>query len=132
MGWDVCGAHRARSFRSACTATGSIGIGSCIAAPMRSGSVRGIDAHGTITPPRGGRTVRFALAVMSFSHMPSAPHDSKRFGVSARRYSEYLLMSDILTTTTPSMVVTESLAGYSDMFANSLEQITLAHSSNEQ
>ena len=72
MGWDVCGAHRARSF---CTTTGSIGVGSCIAAPMRSGSVRGINAHGAITPPRGGRTVRFALAVMSFSHMPSAPHE---------------------------------------------------------
>ena len=75
MGWDVCGAHRARSFCSACTATGSIGISSCIVAPMRSGSVRGIDAHSAITPPRGGHTVRFALAVISFSHMPSAPHE---------------------------------------------------------
>lgn len=75
MGWDVCGAHRARSFCSACTATGSIGVGSCIAAPMRSGSVRGIDARGAIAPPQGGRAVRFALAVMSFSHMPSAPRE---------------------------------------------------------
>ena len=75
LGWDVCGAHRARSFCSACTATGSIGVDDSIAASMRSGSIRGIDAHGAITPPRGGRTVRFALAVMSFSHMPSAPHE---------------------------------------------------------
>lgn len=75
MGWDVCSAHRARSFRSTRTATGSIGVGSRIAAPMRNGSVRGIDAHDAITLPRSGRTVRFALAVMSFSHMPSAPHE---------------------------------------------------------
>lgn len=75
MGWDVCGAHRARSFYSTRTATGSIGVDDSIAASMRSGSIRGIDAHGAITPPRGGRTVRFALAVMSFSHMPSAPHE---------------------------------------------------------
>ena len=42
---------------------------------VRSGSVRGIGAHSAITPPRGGHTARFALAVMSFSHMPSASHE---------------------------------------------------------
>ena len=57
LGWDVCGTHRARSFCSTRTTTDSI------------------DAHGAITLPRSGRTVRFALAVMSFSHMPSAPHE---------------------------------------------------------
>ena len=74
MVWDVCSAHRARSFRNTRTATGSIGVGSSIAAPMRNDDIRGARS-GAITPPRGGHTARFALAVMSFSHMPSAPHE---------------------------------------------------------